>query len=177
MIVVRNMFHGTVGHAGGVAARRMLPAALLAATAAATANLALYAVARGLLGVPFVMPYAGPGAPSERLPEGMVVLASAVPAFAAAALLWGLGRVVRRPLVVVGVVAPLVLLASFSGPLSLTDTAPSTRVVLLVMHVVAATMILGFLTAATVDTTGAKRALVPAARSHAATPQSLPPAA
>ncbi len=30
MIVVRNVFHGTVGHAGGVAARRMLPAALLA---------------------------------------------------------------------------------------------------------------------------------------------------
>ncbi len=174
MIVVRNVFPGTVGHAGGVAARRMLPAALLAATAAATANLALYAVARGLLGVPFVMPYGGPGTPSERLPEGMVVLASAVPAFAAAALLWGLGRVVRRPLVVVGVVAPLVLLASFSGPLSLTDTAPSTRVALLVMHVAAATMILGFLTASTVNTTGAKRALVPAARSHAATPQPTP---
>ncbi len=177
MIVVRNVFHGTVGHAGGVAARRMVPAALLAAAAAATANLALYAVARGLLGVSFVMPYAGPGAPSERLPEGMVVLASAVPAFAAAALLWGLGRVVRRPLVmvgVVGVVAPLALLASFSGPLSLTDTAPSTRVALLMMHVVAATMILGFLTAATVDTTQAKRALVPAARSHAATPQPTP---
>lgn len=127
--------------------RRLLLAPLPAAAVAAVANLAVFVVAKGLFDVSFVMPYRGPNAASGRLPAAMVVIASVVPAIAAAVLLWALGRFARRPLTVFWVIASLALLASVGGPLSLRQTETSTRVALIVMHVVAAAVTVGLLTA------------------------------
>ena len=124
---------------------RLIGAGVLAAVVAAVANLAVFFVAREVFGISFDMPYRG--SELEPLPPGMVVAASAVPALVAAALFGLLGLFLQRPLRVFQVIALLALLASFGGPLSLSDVGTSTRVGLIAMHVVAAAAIVGVLTA------------------------------
>jgi len=125
---------------------RLFPRALAAVVVAILANLVVYVVARGLFDVSFVMPYEGMDSTPKRLPAAMVAIVSGLTAVVAAALFWALDRFGRRPLTVFRAIAGLVLLVSFGGPLSLDDTSTSTRVALIVMHVVAAAAIVGLLT-------------------------------
>jgi hypothetical protein len=122
---------------------------LLAAGAAAAANLIIYVVARNVFDVSLVMPYEGPGSTPARLPAAMVAIISVVAAIAGAVLLWVLGRVTRRPLPIFQAITLLVLLISIAGPLTLDETETSTKVALLAMHVVAAAVTVGILTAPT----------------------------
>jgi hypothetical protein len=125
----------------------LLRAGALAGVIAAALNLVLYIVARALFDVSFVIPVQGPGSNLERLPWPMVVITSFIPALIAAALLWLLARFLRRPLLVFQIVAVVLLLLSFGGPLSLGDDADTaTRLWLAVMHIVAAAAIIGGLT-------------------------------
>ena len=126
--------------------RRLLRGGIIAAVLAVVANLVVYAVARGLFDVSFVMRYEGPDASPGRLPVGWVVVVSVVAAVVATALVWVLGRVSSRALTVFRIVAAVVLVASLGGPLTVEDASTSTRVALGVMHVVTAAAIVGALT-------------------------------
>jgi hypothetical protein len=127
---------------------RLAIAGLLAAVAAAIANLLVFFVARELLDISFVIPYEGSDSTPEPLPAAMVIIASAIPALIAAMLLGLLARWARRSLRIFQAVAVVALLLSLGGPLTLDDVATSTRVALIVMHLVAAALIVGILSMA-----------------------------
>ena len=121
---------------------RVVLAALLVAICAALANVVVFTLERDLLGVSFVFPYQGTGSPAMPLPISFVIVASALPAIAAALLLAILDRLTRRALRIFMIVGLIFLLMSFGGPLSI-SAGLSTKVALGVMHVVAAAIIIG----------------------------------
>ncbi len=61
---------------------RVLRAGFVVAAVAAVVNLLLFLLARYVLGIPFVFPFAGEGTPAAPLPVSMVLVASVVPAIA-----------------------------------------------------------------------------------------------
>jgi len=126
-----------------VAIRRLPLAALIAAVVAAVGNLVVFLVS-SVLGVSFDIPLNGPGTPAEPLPAIMVIIASAVPAFAAAALLALLGRFTTRPFRIFMIIAVVFGLLSFGGPASL-PVGLSTIIALGLMHIVAGVAIVGVL--------------------------------
>lgn len=122
--------------------RRIWAAGALGALVSATANLALYALARGPLGIELLVP-AGPGSGQLVLLEpSKTMIASMAPAVVAALVFAGLSLWTRRPLRnLLALAAPLFAL-SIVGPLQLPmDLAP--RLVLAAMHAVAACSIVG----------------------------------
>lgn len=124
---------------------RLLLIGVAAAAVAAIANLAVFVIAKELFDVSFVMPYQGPDTTPEPLPPALVAISSVVPAILAALLLWILGRTVGRPLLIFQVASVVALLLSLGGPPTPEDTATSTKVALIVMHVVAGVIIIGLL--------------------------------
>jgi hypothetical protein len=126
-----------------VSLRKLLWAAPLAGLAAAAANLALFGLARAGLGLPLVMP-ALPGSAGGPLATGQVLLASFVPALAAAALLALLARYTARPARAFEIAAGAALIVSFGGPLTLAADL-ATRLVLLTLHLAAGLTITGVL--------------------------------
>ena len=132
----------TTSPAAHVDVGRVLRAGLLVAISAALANVVVFALERNLLGVSFVFPYQGAGSPALPLPVSFVILASTIPAIAAAVLLAILGKLTRRPLRIFTIMGVIFLIVSFGGPLSV-PAGPSTKLALGVMHVVAAVIIIG----------------------------------
>jgi len=128
-----------------VATSRLWRAALVAAISAVVANLIVFVVARNVFGLGLAIPLGGAGSPIEPLPAFMVAIATAVPALAAAGLLALLARFTRRPILIFQIIATAFALLSLGGPLSLpVDT--TTKLVLSLMHLVAAAVITGVLT-------------------------------
>lgn len=128
-----------------VASSRLWRAALIAAIGTAVANLLVFVVAKNVFGLGLAIPLGGAGSPIEPLPAFMVVIATAVPALAAAGLLALLARFTRRPILIFQIIAAVFVLLSLGGPLSLpVDTA--TKLVLSLMHLAAAAVITGVLT-------------------------------
>ncbi|MGE0542330.1 MAG: DUF6069 family protein [Dehalococcoidia bacterium] len=126
--------------------RSLLIGGLVTAAVAAVANLVVFMIAKGPLDISFVIAYRGPDTTPESLPPALVAITSAVPALIAALLLWVLGHTIRRPLFVFQIVSAIALLLSLAGPFTLEDVSASTRVALLVMHLLAGAIIIGGLT-------------------------------
>ena len=127
-----------------IPAGKLWRAGLLAAAAAAVANMIIWAIERILLGLALPVPQ-GAGNEIAPLPVVMVVVVSAVAAIAATLLLAILNRFVQRPIRIFQGIAAVALLLSLGGPLSLpVDIA--TKVGLSAMHVVAAAAIVGVFT-------------------------------
>ncbi len=118
-----------------VAPRKLLWAAPLAGLAAAAGNLAVFGLAKGLLALPLAMPAMGPN-PAAPLGLAQVIIASILPALAAALLLALLGRFSRRPVRLFQIIAGVGLVLSLGAPLTLAADL-ATRLVLLSMHLVA----------------------------------------
>ena len=119
----------------------ILKAALLGGAIAAVANLALYALARGV-GVPFIAKF-DPNAPAGPLPLPLVAVASLVPAVAAGLFFVVLQKLVRPAPKVFLAVAVVFTLLSFGGPMGLAEASAGTKGVLALMHVVAGLAITG----------------------------------
>jgi hypothetical protein len=119
--------------------------ALAAGAAALLGNLIIFFVGQNLLGLSLMIPQA-PGSSTALVPLtiGPIVGASIVPAIGAAVLLAVLGRFVKRPFRVFQIVAAVILLLSFGGPLNL-PIGGAEKVVMVVMHVVTAAVIVGVL--------------------------------
>jgi Family of unknown function (DUF6069) len=105
---------------------------------AAIANVIVYFIA-GAAEVPLQIISPGSGQ-LERLTLIPVVLASLVPAFAAATLLLVLRRFTPRANLIFQVIAAVFLLASLSGPLGMPIDA-GTKIVLNLMHLIAGVVI------------------------------------
>lgn len=123
-----------------VAVNRLLWVAPLAGVAAAVANLLVFVLAQSIFAIPFVIPLGGPTAAPEQLPVVAVILASFIPALAAGAFYALLARFAPRPTLFFLVIAAVVLVASFFGPLGL-PVAAATQFALNLMHVVAGVVI------------------------------------
>jgi hypothetical protein len=112
--------------------------ALITGAIAAVANLIVYFIAVAA-NVPLQV--AAPGSTElQRLPFVPVILASLIPALAAAALLLVLKRFTPRANTVFQVIAVVFTLVSFGGPLG-QPTDDATKFVLNLMHVVAGAII------------------------------------
>lgn len=135
--------------------RRLLLGSLVAAGVAAVANLVVFGIARRLFDVSFVMPYQGRDTTPERMPIALVVVMSVVPVLIAAAVLWALYRFTEQPLRTFRAIGLVVLVVSLAGPLTLEDTATSTKLALIVMHVIAAAAILSILPASVQESASA----------------------
>lgn len=122
---------------------RLWLAAPAAAGVAVGANILIWLLARALA-LPLDIQMGGPQSPVVPLTVAPVVIMSAVPALLAAGLLWLLGRFSARPFAIFQIVAVVVLLLSLAGPLSL-PVGGVNKLVLGVMHVVAALTIVGTL--------------------------------
>jgi hypothetical protein len=124
-----------------VAIGRLWWVAPLTIIAAAAANLIVYAIAAAL--------FAGPRQFSYLTPLNIVV-STAIYLTIAAIIYAVIGRLSQRPIRVFRVVALIALLLSFATPLLATQFTPPadaiTVVVLLVMHVVAATITISMFT-------------------------------
>ena len=125
---------------------RWARAGMLAAVAAAGANLLVFVVVREVVDGVFLTPLRGPTPPPLALTQ--VVAVSAVPAFAATVLLGLVARLARPPRRAVRVVAVVVALISLAAPLPLDGVPASTRVALIGMLLVATAVSLGVLGAA-----------------------------
>ena len=120
---------------------RVWRAGLLAAAVVAVANTTVFTIERMILGLPLPVPQ-GTGTEMAPLPVVMVLVVSVGAAIGATLLLAILNRFVQRPIGWFWGVSAVVLLLSFSGPLSLpVDTA--TKAGLTAMHLVAAAAIVG----------------------------------
>lgn len=125
---------------------RLLGFALAGGLVAALLSLLILVIGQAVSG-PFLIP-AQPGAAElAPLPIPALFGATLVPALAAGLLLWGLSRVVARPLTLFTGLAVLFLLLSFIPVLSL-PVDGGTRLGLGLMHLVAAGSIVGALRAA-----------------------------
>ena len=124
--------------------RRLWWVGLLAAASATITNLVIFAISSNLFGVNFMVN--SPGSTElAPLPLGMVIAATVIPALVGTILLALIGRFVLRPILVFRILSGLVLLLSFGSPLSL-PVDVTVKVILSLMHVVAAGTIVGLLT-------------------------------
>lgn len=124
---------------------RLWWAGLAAAVVAAVANGIVFWLATVSFGLPL---YVAPVPDLNPAPLSLVavIITSVIPALIAAGLLALLARWVRRPWHWFWSIALVVLLLSLGGPLSATAD-PITKIVLGIMHLVAAVAIVGTLTA------------------------------
>ena len=134
--------NSTVRDGGRVRRGRLVSAGLLAALVAATVNVVVYlvAVAAGAMVRDVVV--------NGQMPItlSMVATMSVLGAFAATLVYALVGRFARRPVLVFRIVAALALLLSFGGPFSIAGAPAAMIATLLLMHVIAATVIVGVLT-------------------------------
>jgi hypothetical protein len=128
---------GRVGRRG-----RLVRAGLLAALVAAATNAAVYLVATAAGAMPQDVVVNGQG--PITLP--MVVTMSVLGAIGGTVVYALIGRFARRPVRVFRVVAAVALVLSFGGPFSIAGAPAAMIVTLLLMHVVAAAVVVGSLT-------------------------------
>jgi hypothetical protein len=119
----------------------------IAAFAAALANLAVFMFARMALHLPLRLARRPGALELVPLSVGAIVGASVVPALAATLLFAGLRRASRRPLAWFVAIAGAVLAISLVPVAAIAVDAASTRVVLGLMHVIAAATIIGVIAA------------------------------
>ena len=121
---------------------RLVPAGLLAALVAAAANAVVYlvAVAAGAMPQDVVVNGQGP----VTLP--VVATTSAFGAVAGTIVYALVVRFTRRPVRVFRVVAAVALVLSFAGPFTIPGAPAAMIATLLLMHVVAAAVVVGLLT-------------------------------
>jgi hypothetical protein len=122
----------------------LLPGALAGAVIGSVLNLIVYFVATGVLNIVLQAP--NPQT-QELMPIAFpfVVVATTLPAFAAALLVWLLGRFTPRPWTIFYVISAVFLLLSFGGPAGLPIELGGI-LALNLMHVIAAAAIVGGLT-------------------------------
>ena len=121
---------------------RLVPAGALALVLAAVANVVVYLVASSLGAMPQDVDANGQG--PITLP--MVVAMSVAGAVAGTLVYALIGRFVRRPVRVFRLVSALALVLSFVGPFTIPG-APAVMVgALLLMHMIAAVIVVGLLT-------------------------------
>lgn len=125
-----------------VAWSRLVPAGLLAVLVAAAANAVVYLVAAAAGAMPQDVVVNGQG--PITLP--MVVATSVFGAVAGTAVYALVGRFARRPVRVFRVVAAVALVLSFAGPFTIPGAPAAMVTTLLLMHAVAAAVIVGLLT-------------------------------
>ena len=125
--------------------KRLWWVGLLAAASAVIANLVIFAISSNLFGVNLMV---APQGSTELipLPVGLVIAVTAVPAVVATILFALIGRFVPRPVLVFRLLSAVVLLLSFGASLGLPVDVVAVKVILSLMHVVAAVTIVGFLT-------------------------------
>lgn len=121
-----------------------LLAGLAGGALAATANTALFLIGKAA-GVAFLAPVNGPAAPLVALQPFNVIMLSLLPALVAALLLAGLARFTQRPQAIFLVIAAIVLLVSLVPDWALPLDSLATRILLSLMHLVAAMLIVGAL--------------------------------
>lgn len=115
---------------------RLAAAGAIAAVVAAVADVVVYSIGRAN-GVSMVMPYQW-GQPPAVLPISIVVSTVLVAAILATITFGLLVRFTLNGVRVFQIVSVLALLVSFAAPLSLAQTAGSTKATLIAMHIVAA---------------------------------------
>lgn len=115
---------------------RLAAAGAIAAIIAAVADVVVYSIARAS-GVSMVMPYQW-GQPPAVLPISIIVSTVVVAAVLATITFGLLVKFTLRGMRVFQIVSVPALLVSFAGPLSLTQTAGSTKATLMAMHIVTA---------------------------------------
>jgi hypothetical protein len=126
-----------------ISTSKLLPAAAVSGGIAALINAVLFFVLVPLLNAGPIMVQMGPPSPDTPFVEltvFQVIFASLIPAFAAAGVLWVLGRVSQRPFSIFRIVALVGLIASFA-PFTVTPFTGAQVVVLGLMHVAAAAAI------------------------------------
>lgn len=128
---------------GRVRIGRLVRVGLLAALVAAAANVALYIVAMAAGAMPQDVVVNGQG--PITLP--MVVTASVLGAVGGTVVYAIIGRFTRRPVRVFWVVAVVALVLSFGGPFTIAGAPAAMIATLLLMHMVAAAVVVGLLTA------------------------------
>jgi len=111
-------------------------AGAIAAIIAAVADVVVYSIARAS-GVSMVMPYQW-GQPPAVLPISIIVSTVVVAAVLATITFGLLVKFTLRGMRAFQIVSVPALLVSFAGPLSLAQTAGSTKAALVAMHIVAA---------------------------------------
>jgi ABC-type sugar transport system permease subunit len=116
----------------------------LAALVSAVLSVVLFEIVTRILGMPVAFAQDA-NEPLQPLGIGSVLGASIVPAVVAALVLIGLGRFVRRPVLVFYVVAAVFLAVSMGGPFSVLSDASHTRWVLAAMHVLSGVSIAAIL--------------------------------
>lgn len=127
-----------------VAYKRLLWVGPLAGLSAAVANAVVFLIASAVGAMPLidVSGLTGQG----PITMSAVALESFVPALLATAVFALFGRFTRRPVRNFRVLATVLLVLSFAGPLNIPE-APTVMIAsLLIMHVVAAVLIVGVLT-------------------------------
>lgn len=124
--------------------RGLWATAVIAGVVAVVINLIIYFFATSVFNIPVQITMGGPTAPLVPLTPGPVIVMSLIPAIGAAVLLWILRRFTARPYTIFLVIAVIGLLLSFGGPLPL-PVAAAAKAVLVLMHVVTAAVIVGFL--------------------------------
>ena len=121
---------------------------LVAGAVATIANLVFFWITKSGFGVPYILPLRGPSSPLVNLPETEIILAHVGPAIGATAILAILGKFLSRPFRVFRIISALLLIISFILPLFLlpSGVATSTKIGLMLMHIIAAAIIVGILT-------------------------------
>ena len=119
---------------------------LVVAAGASIANLVFFWITKGLFSVPYIVPMGGPSGPLRAQPAGLIIVLTVVPAIGATILLAFLGKFLSRPFRVFWIISAGVFVISFMLPLSLPSTvATSTQIGLSLMHIIAASVIVGVL--------------------------------
>lgn len=128
-----------------VSLKKLLWVTPVAAIAAFLGVTIVFFIGRYMLGLTLILPLAPQYETLGPLTIDNLVQATVPPAIGAAILLAILNRFTSRPIRVFQWIAAIVLLVSFGGPLFLPPLETSTRIVLSIMHVVAAGAIVGVL--------------------------------
>lgn len=118
---------------------RLAAAGAMAAVVAAVADVVVYQIARAS-GVSMVMPYVW-GQPPAVVPISNVVSVVVVAAILATVTLGLLLRFTLNGVRIFQIVSVPAVLVSFAGPLTLVQTAGSTKATLVAMHIVTAASI------------------------------------
>lgn len=136
------MSSGVSRGTGRVSFGRLVTFGAIAGMLAAVANGVVYLLAAAVGTMPDDVAVSG-GAPITLLP---VVLSSIMPAIVAAVFLALLVRFTRRPIGIFRVVAVVLLVLSFITPFTIPGAPAAMILTLLIMHVVAAAIIIWVLT-------------------------------
>lgn len=107
---------------------------LLAGGVAAVANVVLYLLTKAF-GVSFLA-YIGPSGQPQAIPVGMVIIASVVGALAATLVRLALSRRGTQGIKLFRIIGGIFLVVSFGGPMTAAADG-ATRLVLILMHIIA----------------------------------------